>query len=428
MLRNTKKTTTRQLEGGQAKLQIEAGSEVERQFQMIGLTEADLRIIHCTQEYVVENLDFMVDRFYQNLENEPALLQIINQHSSIEKLKQTLIRHISEMFTGVINEEYFSKRQRIALIHVHIGLDTKWYMCAFQDLFLSLVTIIEKNINSKDECFLAIRSISKIVNLEQQLVLEAYDAETERIKKQAEEQKQLIRENVAHASENLAAISEETNAAFQQLSSQSDEIVLIANAGSELSHLAEKRATNGKQQVNEQKENMSTIHYSIHKLASEVKALADISKKMQGIIDIVTGIADQTSLLSLNASIEAARAGEHGRGFAVVAEEVRKLADETKRSVTNVSTLISNTDQQVEKLTGSLYKISEEIENGNDTLKESETHFAEIVNTMKKTRIQNNKIEKEFISFVNVLDELGKAMDEVASSADNLTMITSEMQ
>ncbi len=55
------------------------------------------------------------------------------------------------------------------------------------------------------------------------------------------------------------------------------------------------------------------------------------SQKISEIVGLVTGIADQTNLLALNASIEAARAGEHGKGFAVVAEEVRKLAEETKK-------------------------------------------------------------------------------------------------
>lgn len=195
---------------------------------MIGLTEKDLHIINAIQPFVIENINFIVDRFYKNLENELSLLKIINDHSSIEKLKKTLRQHIMEMFNGRVDASFIDKRIKIAHMHVKIGLPTKWYMCAFQDLFLALMDIIQQNIINKEDCFLAIRAVSKILNLEQQLVLEAYAAESERLKEAVEEQKQLVRNNVASASQNLAAISEQTNASFQQLISQSNEIVSLA--------------------------------------------------------------------------------------------------------------------------------------------------------------------------------------------------------
>ena len=78
---------------------------------------------------------------------------IINNNSTIDRLKHTLKQHISEMFDGIIDQSYIQKRIRIAHVHVKIGLQTKWYMCAFQDLLLSLSTIIEKNIVRKGRLF-----------------------------------------------------------------------------------------------------------------------------------------------------------------------------------------------------------------------------------------------------------------------------------
>ncbi|MBS4179128.1 globin-coupled sensor protein [Lederbergia citrea] len=412
---------------GKGELNIKSGSDVEKQLKMIELTVEDLQIINRIQPFVIEKIDYIVDRFYKNLENEPSLLMIINDNSSIERLKKTLKQHISEMFDGVINEAYFEKRIRIAHIHVRIGLQTKWYMCAFQDLFLSLVNIIEEKLTKKEDYFRTIRSVSKILNLEQQLVLEAYDSESDRLRSEIEEQKAMIRDNVASASQNLAAISEETNASFQQLHSQSYDIVSFANMGAELSTLAEERAQNGKDQLHKQSINMENIQNSINDISSDVEVLLEISKQMQEIVNIVTGIADQTNLLSLNAAIEAARAGEHGRGFSIVAGEVRKLSEETKKSVTNVATLILNTNSQVEKLTQSLEKIRDAVKNGNNSMEETENHFEEILKTMGETKLQNNKIENELVSFVDVVNELGKAFEEVALSADNLTMFTQDM-
>nr|WP_249306195.1 globin-coupled sensor protein [Lederbergia citrea] len=423
-----RKTTGKTEEAmGKGELNIKSGSDVEKQLKMIELTVEDLQIINRIQPFVIEKIDYIVDRFYKNLENEPSLLMIINDNSSIERLKKTLKQHISEMFDGVINEAYFEKRIRIAHIHVRIGLQTKWYMCAFQDLFLSLVNIIEEKLTKKEDYFRTIRSVSKILNLEQQLVLEAYDSESDRLRSEIEEQKAMIRDNVASASQNLAAISEETNASFQQLHSQSYDIVSFANMGAELSTLAEERAQNGKDQLHKQSINMENIQNSINDISSDVEVLLEISKQMQEIVNIVTGIADQTNLLSLNAAIEAARAGEHGRGFSIVAGEVRKLSEETKKSVTNVATLILNTNSQVEKLTQSLEKIRDAVKNGNNSMEETENHFEEILKTMGETKLQNNKIENELVSFVDVVNELGKAFEEVALSADNLTMFTQDM-
>jgi heam-based aerotactic trancducer len=414
-------------ENGKGEIRIPKGSDIEKQLKMIDLTEKDLQIINALQPFVIEKIDDIVDRYIKNLENEPSLLKIIHDNSSVERAKKILGQHIIEMFNGRVDAAFINKSIKIAHRHVKIGLQTKWYMCAFQDLFLALMDIIQQNIMNKEDCFLAIRAVSKILNLEQQLVLEYYDAESERLKEAVEEQKRSVRNNVASASQNLAAISEQTNASFQQLVSQSNEIVSLAKNGTKLSLIAQERAEKGKEHMHKQALMMSNIYSAVDDISKDVHVLLEISNQMQEIVGIVTGIADQTNLLSLNATIEAARAGEAGRGFAVVAGEVRKLSEQTKNSVSNVSSLIQNTQKQVEELTKSLEKIRTEVKNSNQNMQETEKRFEQILDTMAETMHQNNKIETELISFVNVVNELGKAFKEVSVSADRLTMITQEL-
>ncbi len=412
---------------GIGKIDISDGTDVKKQLEMIGMTTDDLDVIHALQPFIKEKLDMIADQYYWTLEQEPSLVKIIKAYSSTDRLKVTLKQHLLEMFTGVIDEEFIEKRKRIAFMHVKIDLPTKWYMVAFQNLILSIISILVEKLPNKEDCHTAIIAVTKILNFEQQIVLEAYEMEVNRINIETEEEKRNIRESVANASLNLAAISQETDASFQHLCTQSNEIVSIANKGSELSTLAEERALKGKEQLHKQTLNLSNIQRSVNDISSDVQVLLDISKQTQEIVEIVTGIADQTNLLSLNAAIEAARAGEHGRGFSIVADEVRKLSEETKKSVTNVSSLTLNTNTQIEKLKQSLEMIKTAVNDENYTMQETEHYFQQILVTLDETKIQNQKIEQELLSFVNRTNELGSAFKEVAVSATDLTMISQDI-
>ena len=414
-------------ETGVGKIDVARGSDIERQIQLISLTEDDLDMIHSLQPYINVKLTTITDHFYNHLEKEKLLVNIINNHSTTDRLKRSLQQHLSETFSGVIDQEFIEKRKRIAHMHVKIGLPTKWYIASFQLMLSSIISIIEEKIESKQDCLKAILATSKMVNLEQQLVLDAYEEEVNRIQRSSEEEKKTIREHVASASQNLAAISEETDASYQHLCNQSNEIVTLANTGSSLSTLAAERALKGKDQLHKQTINLSNIQDSVNDISSDVQVLLQISKQTQEIVEIVTTIADQTNLLSLNAAIEAARAGEHGRGFSVVADEVRKLAEETKKSVTTVSSLTLNTNTQIEKLKKSLEMIKSAVMSENHTMEETEKSFQEILEALDQAKVQNHEIETELVSFLERTFELGDAFKEVAASATDLTLVSQDM-
>lgn len=411
----------------QVKIQVNQHPKLKKQLAMLMLTETDLKYLQAFQPYIEKNIDEVVDGFYRALNAESRLLQIIDHHSTIDRLKVTLKKHIYEMFGGIIDAEFLQKRERIARVHVHIGLPTQWYIAAFQNLNLSFMEYVKSNIPHMEDQFSILAAISKILNLEQQLVLEAFETYVVETKRADEEQKKEIGRAIIDSSKNLAYISEQTNAAYQQLIAQMDELMSHAKRADDISSGTEQQALDGQGQMQAQSKNMTTITSSVAEIAHDVDRLTDMTKQMESVMAIVTNIATQTNLLALNASIEAARAGEAGKGFAVVANEVRKLAEQTKSSTDTVGELLHDTNERTEKLEKSLNHIQEAVQFGGEGMLQTERKFSQILQSMRETKTQNSLIGKEIELLGQGIDQLSASFEKVAYSADELANISHEL-
>jgi methyl-accepting chemotaxis protein len=149
-----------------------------------------------------------------------------------------------------------------------------------------------------------------------------------------------IASELASGSSEQAASVVEITAAMEELARTASQIADNASVQAELAEHAEDSGNAGAAAVEEAVFGIEEVRKRISGIASRADALGTRSKEIYRVLDLITEIAQETHILSLNAAIEAAAAGEHGRRFSVVAEEVRRLAQRSQESVDSVRNLL----------------------------------------------------------------------------------------
>lgn len=388
---------------------------------MINLTKEDLMLLKCIQPLIEKNIDLLVDGFYDSILQIKELQVIIEKHSTVDRLRKTLKVHLVELFNGTIDQEFVMKRNKVASIHFHIGLKPAWYMGAFQNLQNTLFKIVYNEVHDRLEVEQISMVITKILSLEQQMVLEAYEEENNRQKeRQYEDVKNEIKSRVIETSTELVALSEQTNASIESLIVNSDHVSRLVAETNYQSRLAQDFANNGQELLNQLTEKINLILENNENMNEIVQMLLSSSKEISSVVKIVQDIADQTNLLALNSAIEAARAGEHGRGFAVVSDEVRKLADQTKKSIAQIEILIkSSTDYSI-SANETLQNVNVAIFEGREKSSQTNDAFSSISSSMHSNATSISDVEKQINNLVETIKEISQAMTGVLTSAEYL--------
>lgn len=393
----------------------------ELQLKMINFTMKDLRNIYLLKETVTAHIDTVVEAFYCTITEVPQLLEIINTHSSVDRLRNTLKQHLLEMFEGRIDDQFIEKRKRVALVHLRIGLYPKWYVAAFQNLQQSLAQlIIGLNLDIEEERAL-ILSVSKMLNFEQQIVLEEFDKAVEKeLNQHQEEIKMMVQRDIGSISAEIEQKSVESIALVEQLMAQTEKLNKNVQESIEHSQSTKEISQIGMDQFDKFAQMSRTIEAETNQVAEMVTGLNHSAQEIHAVIQIVNDIAEQTNLLALNSAIEAARAGEHGLGFAVVAEEVRKLADQTKQSVSQISNLIEQSSEVTANVVQAIQHMQDLIHTGIGESERSIVSFKSITSSIEVTIHDIQDFAKQMNQLMSAVETIGRSTEEVLRTSKNL--------
>lgn len=233
--------------------------------------------------------------------------------------------------------------------------------------------------------------------------------------------------NLAASSEESAAQTEQVNTAINHVASgaqqQADQIeesmILIKNVSNALTHTntasegiakalehAKSESNLGLQTVDTLEQTSNSFLQLAGHLTEQVQYTAEQTKQITSIVSAIEDIADSTNLLALNAAIESARAGESGKGFSVVAQEVRKLAERSKKEAQEIN-------QMIHQINGQMVSLSEDAAKF-DTYQETQG------NAVNQTKQAFNKITNQIYDITNTLDGVQVSLSDVDTLNTNL--------
>jgi methyl-accepting chemotaxis protein len=207
-------------------------------------------------------------------------------------------------------------------------------------------------------------------------------------------------ENLSESSGNVGKHSEKQADLSDKTSSQMNELTLsIEKMNSDMNFIRAEQNQSARQ-IRISHESLELIKENMNEINNSAKGISDI-------MGTINDIADQTQLLSLNASIEAARVGEMGKGFAVVAQEIRKLAESSTAAAENVKKLISQNLSIIHKGSGSMNEIS-----------------SNLLNLFDAIEINTGRINKMAEEFVNQTESIAKSNEKI----HELDMLSKEIK
>lgn len=224
---------------------------------------------------------------------------------------------------------------------------------------------------------------------------------------------------VAEGSDRQAEAIADTDSIVVQLSAGIQQVAANAGAVSGQAAQSVDAAQEGRKSVDQAICQMRTIEATVSESAGVVTRLGERSHEIGQIVAAITGIAEQTNLLALNAAIEAARAGEQGRGFAVVADEVRKLAEQSGEAAKQIAQMIAEIQGETDRAVQAMNNGAAEVKHGTAAVDAAGKSFADIFGAI-------HEISEQMREVSTVMEEMAKGSEQIVSSMQDIDKLSKE--